>query len=84
MNLSKDFSYKDLFYAIYEKKLEENDINRIKLYDFNKLVHVSHKNINPNKSLSIDLENRSMLSLQKNKLIKIITNSFIKDFKTQV
>lgn len=83
LNLHKDFSYKDIFYAIYEKKLEENNINRIKLYDFNKLIYVSHKNINSNKNLNIDLENRSILSLQKNKLIKVITNSFIKDFKNQ-
>ena len=27
LNLSKGFSYKDLFYAIYEKKLEEIELN---------------------------------------------------------
>ncbi|MGL4796770.1 MAG: patatin-like phospholipase family protein, partial [Paraclostridium sp.] len=30
LNLQKEFSYKDLFYGIYEKKLEDNNINRVK------------------------------------------------------
>ena len=50
LGLDKDFSYKDLFYCIYEKKLEENNINRIQLYDFHKLYDVVNKNINENKS----------------------------------
>ncbi len=83
LNLPKNFSYKDLFYSIYEKKIEENNINRIKLYDFNKLVDVSNRNINHNRNIAIDLDNRSVLSIQKNKMTKIVTNCFIKDFKTQ-
>ena len=35
LGLDKDFSYKDIIYSIYERKLEENNINRIELYDFN-------------------------------------------------
>ena len=31
LGLDKDFSYKDLFYSIYEKKLEENNMNKVKL-----------------------------------------------------
>lgn len=83
LNLPKDFSYKDLFYCIYEKKLEENNINRLKLYDFSKVVDVANKNMNPNKNLILDLEAKPILSLQKNKMAKIMTNCFIKDFKNQ-
>ncbi|MGX4598620.1 patatin-like phospholipase family protein [Faecalimicrobium sp. JNUCC 81] len=83
LNLPKEFSYKDLFYSIYEKKLEESNINRLKLYDFNKVVDVVNKNMNPNKNLILDLETKPILSLQKNKMSKIMTNCFIKDFKNQ-
>ena len=31
LELDKDSSYKDIFYSIYERKLEENNINRIEL-----------------------------------------------------
>lgn len=83
LNLPKEFSYKDLFYSIYEKKLEESSINRLKLYDFNKVVDVVNKNMNPNKNLILDLETKPILSLQKNKMSKIMTNCFIKDFKNK-
>ncbi|MCC0650832.1 patatin-like phospholipase family protein, partial [Clostridioides sp. ZZV15-6598] len=45
LGLPKNFSYKDLFYCVYEKKLEENSINRVKLYDFNKVIDVVNTNI---------------------------------------
>lgn len=83
LNLPKEFSYKDLFYSIYEKKLEESSINRLKLYDFNKVLDVVNKNMNSNKNLILDLETKPILSLQKNKMSKIVTNCFIKDFKNQ-
>lgn len=80
LELQKDFSYKDLFYCIYEKKLEETSINRIQLYDFNKVVDVVNKNFDSNKSLALNFEAKPILSLQKNKMIKLMTNCFIKDF----
>ena len=83
LNLEKEFSYQDLFYAIYEKKLEENNISRVKLYDFNKLVETVNKNITDNNSHKLNAETLAIISLQKNKLAKIITNYFLKDFKTQ-
>ncbi|MEG1312174.1 MAG: patatin-like phospholipase family protein [Romboutsia sp.] len=83
LNLPKEFSYKELFYSLYEKKLEESNINRLKLYDFSKLVDVANKNLNSNNSLKLDLETKSILSLQKSKITKIMTNCFIKDFKKQ-
>ncbi len=83
LGLDKDFSYKDLFYNIYEKKLEENNINRLKLYDFNKLVDVVNKNANDTKKASDNLELKSIISLQKSKIAKILTNSLIQDFKKQ-
>ncbi len=83
LNLNKEFSYKDLFYGIYEKKLEENSINRIQLYDFNKVVDTVNKNIHNNKNLSSNFEIKPIISLQKNKMSKILTNCFLKDFKNQ-
>lgn len=83
LNLEKEFSYQDLFYAIYEKKLEENNISRLKLYDFNKLVETVNKNITDNNIHKLNAETLAIISLQKNKLAKIITNYFLKDFKTQ-
>ena len=83
LGLDKDFSYKDLFYCIYEKKLEENNINRIQLYDFHKLYDVVNKNINENKNISLTYETKSIIPMQKNKFTKVITNSIIKDFSNQ-
>lgn len=83
LNLNKEFSYKDLFYGIYEKKLEENSINRIQLYDFNKVVDTVNKNIHNNKNLSSNFEIKPIISLQKSKMSKILTNYFLKDFKNQ-
>lgn len=83
LNLDKDFSYKDLFYCIYEKKLEENNINRIQLYDFNKVIDAVNKNINTSKNLTLNTEIRPIISLQKNKMSKLLTNYFLKDFKNQ-
>jgi len=84
LGLDKDFSYKDLFYCIYEKKLEENNINRLKLYDFNKLYDVVNKNIKENKNINLNYESKSIIPVQKNKFIKVITNNIIKDFSNQV
>ena len=67
----------------YEKKLEENNINRIQLYDFHKLYDVVNKNINENKNISLTYETKSIIPMQKNKFTKVITNSIIKDFSNQ-
>ncbi|MGL5346359.1 MAG: patatin-like phospholipase family protein [Peptostreptococcaceae bacterium] len=83
LELKKDFSYKDLFYCIYEKKLEETNINRVKLYDFNKVVDVVNKNFDSNKNLALNFEVKPIISLQKNKMTKLLTNCFIKDFNRQ-
>ena len=83
LGLDKDFSYKDLFYCIYEKKLEENNINRIQLYDFHKLYDVVNKNINENKNIALDYEAKTIMPIQKNKIIKLSTNNIIKDFSNQ-
>ncbi len=83
LGLKKDFTYKDLFYGIYEKKLEENKINRIGLYDFSKLLEVINKNINKNNTNLTNLELKPIAQIQKNKLINLMTNAFIQDFKVQ-
>lgn len=84
LNLQKEFSYKDLFYCIYEKKLEENNINRIQLYDFNKVVDVVTKNINCNKNITSSFEVKPIRSLQKNKTTKLVTNAIIKDLSIRL
>ena len=84
LGLDKDFSYKDLFYCIYEKKLEDNNINRVQLYDFHKLYDVVNKNINENKNISLTYEAKSIIPMQKNKFTKVITNNIIKDFSNQL
>ncbi|HCU2761211.1 TPA: patatin-like phospholipase family protein [Clostridioides difficile] len=83
LGLPKDFSYKDLFYCIYEKKLEENNINRIKLYDFNKVIDVVNTNIDSNRNLASNFEVRPKISIKKNKNTKLLTNCIIKDIKNQ-
>lgn len=83
LNLSKEFSYKDLFYCIYEKKLEENNINRLNLYDFNKVVEVVNTNINSNMSWESNFEVRPIIYIHRNRFTKLLTNIIINDIKTQ-
>ncbi|GAA0105692.1 patatin-like phospholipase family protein [Paraclostridium sordellii] len=80
-NLPKEFSYKDLFYCIYEKKLEENNINRINLYDFNKVVEVVNTNINSNLDWVSNFENRHIIPTHRNRFTKLLTNIIINDIK---
>ncbi|CEP81562.1 patatin-like phospholipase family protein [Paraclostridium sordellii] len=81
-NLTKEFSYKDLFYCIYEKKLEENNINRINLYDFNKVVEVVNTNINSNLDWLSNFENRHIIPTHRNRFTKLLTNIIINDIKS--
>lgn len=83
LNLPKEFSYKDLFYCMYEKKLEENNINRINLYDFNKVVEVVNTNINSNLNWESNFEARHITSIHRNRFTKLLTNIIINDIKTQ-
>lgn len=83
LNLPKEFSYKDLFYAVYEQKLQENGINRRQLYDFNKLVDVVHKNYKPNRDGEEINEVHLITPIPKSKLPKVLTNQIISDFKNQ-
>lgn len=74
LEIDKNSSYKDIFYSIYEKKLEENNINRIELYDFDKVVQICNKQMNDSKLL---------VTQNTSKLAKIITNMIIYDFNKQ-
>ena len=74
LGIDKNSTYKDIFYSIYEKKLEENNINRIELYDFNKVVQICNKQMNDDKLL---------VTHSTSKLAKIITNLIIYDFNKQ-
>ncbi|MGL5650206.1 MAG: patatin-like phospholipase family protein [Paraclostridium sp.] len=81
LNLQKDFSYKDLFYCIYEKKLEENNINRTNLYDFNKVVEVVNTNMNSNVNWESNFETRPIITIHRNRFTKLLTNIIINDIK---
>lgn len=83
LNLNKEFSYKDLFYGIYEKKLEDNNINRVQLYDFNKVVEVVNTNINSNVNWGANFEIRPIMPIKRNRFTKLLTNIIINDIKTQ-
>ena len=83
LNLQKEFSYKDLFYSIYEKKLEDNNINRVKLYDFNKVVEVVNTNINSNVNLGNNIEIKNIIPIKNNRFTKLLTNIIINDIKAQ-
>ena len=49
LDIDKNSSYKDIFYSVYERKLEENNINRIELYDFNKVIQICNKQMTDDK-----------------------------------
>lgn len=83
LNLQKEFSYKDLFYAVYEQKLQENGINRVSLYDFTKLLSTVHRNYKTNKNSEEINEVKSIIPVAKSKLPKILTNQIIGDFRNQ-
>lgn len=74
LEIDKNSSYEDIFYSIYERKLEENNINRIELYDFDKVVQICNKQMNDSKLL---------VTQNTSKLAKIITSMIIYDFNKQ-
>lgn len=83
LNLHKEFSYKELFYSVYEKKLEDSNIDRVKLYDFNKVVEVVNTNINSNINWGNNFEIKSIIPIKNNKFTKLLTNIIINDIKAQ-
>lgn len=74
LDIDRNSSYKDIFYSIYERKLEENNINRIELYDFNKVVQICNQQMH---------EDKLLVTHSSSKLAKIITNLIIYDFNKQ-
>ena len=83
LNLQKEFSYKDLFYSIYEEKLDDNNINRVKLYDFNKVVEVVNTNINSKVNWGNNFEIKNIIPIKNNRFTKLLTNIIINDIKAQ-
>lgn len=75
LGISKESTYKEIFYSIYERKLEENNINRIELYDFEKVVQICNKQMTKDK-LKVNHKN--------GKLAQVITSLIIYDFKKQI
>ena len=84
LELDKDSSYKDIFYSIYERKLEENNIDVLNLYDFSKVIDSVNSQID---SINFDYENNENKSIillnKKEKNEKAITNKLLNDFKNQ-
>ncbi len=74
IEIDKNSSYKDVFYGIYERKLEENNIDRIKLYDFNKVIQICNKQM---------IDEKLLINQSNSKLAKNITNLIIYDFNKQ-
>ncbi|MBS5788560.1 MAG: patatin-like phospholipase family protein [Clostridioides difficile] len=83
VGLPKSFSYQDLFYRIYETKLEENSINRVKLYDFNKVLNIVNTNIDSNNDIISSFGSKPIIQknislLKKHKTSKMLVNNIIK------
>ena len=74
LDIDKNSSYKDIFYSVYERKLEENNINRIELYDFNKVIQICNKQMT---------DDKLQINHSGSKLVKIVTNLIIYDFNKQ-
>ncbi len=74
LDIDKNSSYKDIFYSVYERKLEENNINRIELYDFNKVIQICNKQMT---------DDKLQINHLGSKLVKIVTNLIIYDFNKQ-
>ena len=74
LDIHKNSSYKDIFYSVYERKLEENNINRIELYDFNKVIQICNKQMT---------DDKLQINHSGSKLVKIVTNLIIYDFNKQ-
>ena len=74
LDIDKNSSYKDIFYSVYERKLEENNINRIELYDFNKVIQICNKQMT---------DDKLQINHSGSKLVKIVTNLIVYDFNKQ-
>jgi NTE family protein len=88
LDLAKNFSYQDLFYRIYETKLEENNINRVQLYDFNKVFNIVNTNIESNNDIISSFGSKPIIQkninlLKKHKTSKLLINSIITGISEQ-
>jgi len=83
--LEKEFTYKDIFYSIYERILEENNIDVLKLYDFSKVIDLVNSQIEPIDYDYDNNDNKHIISLnKKEKIEKAIINKILNDFKIKV
>lgn len=84
LNLDKEFTYKDLFYSIYEKKLEENNVEVLNLYDFSKVVDLVNSKVDIFDFDNENNENKRIILLnKKEKNEKAIITEILNDFKNQ-
>lgn len=84
LHLEKEFTYKDIFYSIYERILEKNNIDVLKLYDFSKVIDLVNSQIEPIDYDYDNNDNKHIISLnKKEKIEKAIINKILNDFKNQ-
>lgn len=84
LHLEKEFTYKDIFYSIYERILEENNIDVLKLYDFSKVIDLVNSQIEPKDYDYENNDNKHIILLnKKEKIEKAVINKILNDFKNQ-
>ena len=84
LDLDKEFTYKDLFYSLYEKILEENDVEVLNLYDFSKVIDLVNNKIELTDYDNENNENKHIILLnKKEKNEKAVINKVIDDLKNQ-
>lgn len=84
LDLDKEFTYKDLFYSLYEKILEENDVEVLNLYDFSKVIDLVNNKIELTDYDNENNENKHIILLnKKEKNEKAVINKVLDDLKNQ-
>lgn len=81
LGLPKNFSYRDLYFALYEKILEKKGKNRIKVYDINSVIKESYNDIYFNNSKNIKIYDRFSRVMKKEDKQSEMVNCLIKNFK---
>ena len=84
LDLDKEFTYKDLFYSLYERILEENDVEVLNLYDFSKVIDLVNNKIELTDYDNENNENKHIILLnKKEKNEKAVINKVLDDLKNQ-
>lgn len=81
LDLKKDFTYKDLVFEIYERKLDELGVERLKQYKFKDIFYFINKNCEFRQNNNIISPNLKLIKPLKEKIIKSILTDIIIDIK---